>query len=400
MGPNQKQSETMMQSLSRQFRVVLAILVWWVATAAHAQLTAVVAVEPTSRAESHAISRSAIETGLAQVTGQVVAVSTSDDLASVMRATRSGGFSIFIGPAQVAASALTRGYELVGSTGSSSQYVLVARKGVDTLAAMKGRRLYLPQQDSIYTYMARGMLNQAGLSFKDLRAVQYHKYPEAGLPALLLGGSDATVVGASAWAQWSQQNKGVAQLLATSQPVPDGFSVVMSPDIPKEQRAAIAKWFVSTAANTGLGAMSPRSDTSEYVRVAELGLFTPVSLPNVKVVGADEVQKLQSSGAVLVDTRTEKEFKTKHIRGAVHAAYVEKSLKDVAFDAASDDFSALDTVQGLGKDTPVVFACNGAECWKSYKAAKTAQGKGFTQVYWFRGGLPEWVAKGLATAGV
>jgi rhodanese-related sulfurtransferase len=42
----------------------------------------------------------------------------------------------------------------------------------------------------------------------------------------------------------------------------------------------------------------------------------------------------------------------------------------------------------------VIFACNGAECWKSYKSCVTALNSGFTQVYWLRGGFPEWVAKG------
>ena len=42
----------------------------------------------------------------------------------------------------------------------------------------------------------------------------------------------------------------------------------------------------------------------------------------------------------------------------------------------------------------MIFACNGAECWKSYKSAVTAVDAGFKQVYWFRGGFPEWVAKG------
>lgn len=103
--------------------------------------------------------------------------------------------------------------------------------------------------------------------------------------------------------------------------------------------------------------------------------------------------------AVVVDTRTEKEYKAKHIRGAVFAAYVEKSLKDVAFNAAQDDFQALDKVSTLEKTKPVIFACNGAECWKSYKAAKVAVTKGFKSVYWLRGGLPEWDAAGLPTEG-
>lgn len=378
---------------------VLMLLSCLAIPAAHAQLTAVVVVEPTTRAAAHTISRSVIESGLGQVTNQVVAVSTSDDLASVMRATRSADFSVFIGPAQVAASAMLRGYELIGSTEPSSKYVLVGRTDVGNVSSMKGRRLYLPQQDSIYTYMARGMLNRAGLSFKDLKAVDHKKYPEAGLPALLLGQSDATVVSESTWLEWSAQNEGVAQVLATSQPVPGGFSVVVSKALSQEERAAISKWFTSPKVTAGLAPVSVRPDSGDYFRVAELGLFTPIALPSVEVVDAAQAQKLQAEGALIIDTRTEKEYKTKRIGGALFAAYVEKSLKDVAFDVNLDDFSALDKVRGLTKDTPVIFACNGPDCWKSYKAAKAAITKGHKNVYWFRGGLPEWLAKGLPTEG-
>ena len=131
--------------------------------------------------------------------------------------------------------------------------------------------------------------------------------------------------------------------------------------------------------------------------MAELGLFTPTSLPGVSRITAREAQTLLAQGATLVDTRTEKEFKTKRIRGAVFAAYVEKSLKDVAFNAAQDDFQALNKLPKLDKAQPVIFACNGAECWKSYKAAKVAASKGYKTVYWLRGGLPEWDADGLPT---
>jgi rhodanese-related sulfurtransferase len=93
-----------------------------------------------------------------------------------------------------------------------------------------------------------------------------------------------------------------------------------------------------------------------------------------------------------VDTRTEKEFKSKRIPQAVFVPYQEKSLKDVVFDAALDDFSNLER---LDKTKPTIFSCNGAECWKSYKASKFALAKGFADVYWFRGGLPEWEAAGL-----
>lgn len=366
---------------------------------AQAQLTALVAVEPTARKAAHSIHRSAAEAGLAKAAGQPVTVTTSEDLSDVMRATRSAGFDIFIGPPQVAASALQRGYELVGATQKSEKYLLVGLQQVDAVAAMKGRRLYLPQQDSVYTYMARGMLNEAGLSFQDLRSVQYGKFPQAGLTALTLGSADATVVRENEWAEWSADHPKTARVLATSQPVPGGFSVVVKKDLPPETRSKLAEWFGMSTTGVGLPAVAVRPESTEYKRLAELGLFTPSSLPGVNRVTAKEASDLLARGATLVDTRTEKEFKAKRIRGAVFAAYVEKSLKDVAFDAAQDDFAALDKVQQLDKAKPVIFACNGAECWKSYKAAKVAAGRGFTSVYWLRGGLPEWDENGLPTEG-
>jgi rhodanese-related sulfurtransferase/ABC-type phosphate/phosphonate transport system substrate-binding protein len=380
-------------------QLALAFLAGAALSSAHAQLTALVAVEPTARKAANTILRSAAESGLAKAAGQPVGLSTSEDLAEVMRATRSAGFDIFIGPAQVAASALQRGYELVGATEKSGKYLLVGHPQVETVGAMKGRRLYLPQQESIYTYMARGMLNEAGLSFQDLRTVQYEKFPQAGLTALTLGTADATVVREDEWAEWSAAHPQGARVLATSQPVPGGFSVVVKKDLPADARSKLAQWFTAASSGAGLPPVSVRPEAIEYRRVAELGLFTPTNLPGVNRVSAKEAQELLARGAMMIDTRTEKEFKARRIRGAVFAAYVEKSLKDVAFNAAQDDFQALDQVPRLEKSTPVIFACNGAECWKSYKAAKAAAAKGFKSVYWFRGGLPEWAESGLPTEG-
>ena len=363
-----------------------------------AQLTAIVVVEPTARKAAHSILRTSAESGLSKAVGQPVALTTSDDLADVLRATRSAGYDIFIAPAQVAASALQRGYELVGATHKSDKYLLVGLQPIAAVPAMKGRRLYLPQQDSVYTYMARGMLNEAGLSFQDLRAVQYEKFPQAGLTALTLATADATVVREDDWAEWSAVHPGIARVLATSQPVPGGFSIVVKKDLPADARSKLAQWFSTSSSASGLPLVSVRPEAMEYHRVAELGLLSPTSLPGVNRITAREAQTLLAQGATLVDARTEKEFKTKRIRGAVSATYVERSLKEVAFNAAQDDFQALDKLS-LDKTKPVIFACNGVECWLSYKAAKVATTKGFKSVYWLRGGLPEWDAAGLPTEG-
>jgi rhodanese-related sulfurtransferase len=126
--------------------------------------------------------------------------------------------------------------------------------------------------------------------------------------------------------------------------------------------------------------------------VAQLGTFTPKALPGATVVTVAEVQQLMAQGVPLADTRIVEEYKDKHIPNAMWLPYKEKSLKDVAFDAAQDDFAALSK---LDPDKPVIFQCNGPECWKSYKASRAAIAKGFKKVYWFRGGFPEWEAAGL-----
>ncbi|MDL5032086.1 rhodanese-like domain-containing protein [Pelomonas sp. APW6] len=377
--------------LGRASATMLGVLL---AGQVHAAVNAMVVVEPTARKAGLIVSQQGVEAGLGKVLGQPVSLATSEDLTDMMRATRSGGYELFIGPAQIAASALSRGYELLGATQGSEPFVLVVRADVADLGALRGRRLYLPQQDSIYTYMARGLLTQGGLSMQDLR-VAHERYPQAGLAALLVGSADATVVRQSEWKDWQGQHGTAAKVLASSEPVPGGFSVVVKKDMPADARARLAQWFAAVPASTGLTQAKFKPEMQEYKRVADLGHFTPTQLPGVTRVTAREAQQLQAKGAVLVDTRIEKEYSARHIRGALWVPYVEKSLKDVAFNPAMDDFSALDKADKLKPSQAVIFACNGAECWKSYKAAKQAQAKGFKTVYWLRGGLPEWEAEGL-----
>lgn len=120
---------------------------------------------------------------------------------------------------------------------------------------------------------------------------------------------------------------------------------------------------------------------------------TPTTAPGVKVVTADEASKLQAAGATVVDTRVAAEYAEGHIKGGVSIPYREKSAKAADFDAAQDEFnlSKLPAVKGAA----IVTYCNGVTCWKSLKAAVVAARAGYTNVHWFRDGLPAWKAKGL-----
>jgi rhodanese-related sulfurtransferase len=128
---------------------------------------------------------------------------------------------------------------------------------------------------------------------------------------------------------------------------------------------------------------------------AALANTTPEKLDGVKVVTATEAKQLQDRGAMMVDTRVLSENAEKTIKGAKSVFYREKSAKEVNFDRAKDswDLSKLPA----DKNAAIVTFCNGPECWKSFKGAVLARDAGYKQVYWLRGGLPEWIAKGLPT---
>ena len=377
-------------------KLTALLLLCLLSARALAEVSALVVIEPSNRKDGLMVSRDVLEARLTKALGEHVSVTISNDMTDAMRATRSGGYDGFISPAQVAASALAHGYSLVGATDADEQYVLVGRSDVASVGNLRGTQIYLPQQDSIYTYLARGLLNANGLSFKDMKNVEYARYPQAGLYALLLNSAEATMVRRAEWEGFDKEHAGVGKVLAVSSAVPGGLSVALRRKLPADTRARLAHWFETDATSCGLKPINAHPDLAPYQRVAELGTFTPKALPGATVVDLEAMKALVSHGAVLVDTRIESEYKDKHIPGALWLPYGEKSLKDVAFDPHADNFPGL---ARLDRDRNIVFQCNGPECWKSYKASRTALAAGYRHVYWFRGGMPEWELAGERTEG-
>lgn len=120
---------------------------------------------------------------------------------------------------------------------------------------------------------------------------------------------------------------------------------------------------------------------------------TPQELAGATIATADQVKRMLDSGVLVVDTRVGNEFAETRIKGALNIPYKERSSKARDFEAALDSFNLAKLPADKGR--PIVFYCNAGECWKSYKAATVALRAGYKQVYWFRGGLPEWQKKGL-----
>lgn len=122
---------------------------------------------------------------------------------------------------------------------------------------------------------------------------------------------------------------------------------------------------------------------------------TPATIDGVKVVSAEQAKAMLDKGVPFFDARVATEYAEKTIKGAKSIPYKEKSAKAVDFDRKQDQFDLAKLP--ADKNSPLVFFCNAGECWKSYKASVVSRDAGYKQIYWLRGGMPEWVGKGLPT---
>ncbi len=338
---------------------------------------------------------------VAASTGAQIHLNFGRDLTRELEQTRSRGYDVIIGPAHVIGSAIRYGYEPVARFRGEERAVFIAtaESGVTALADAKGKRLALPPADSLATYLARGELNALGIQAKSFFAeVREFRYHEAALVALELGAADIAVADPALAKEWLAGHKG--RIVLETKPAPEvGVAVLSTLDKGLKERIRVAfmspnaKAAASTA-DVGLDVRKMEGiSAKDYEYVSTLGYFTPRSLEGVTLVTAEQAAEMMQKGIPLYDTRIEEEHREGYIKGAKWLPYGEKSGKEVGFDAAKDHFD----VNRLGdKNAPVVFSCNGPECWKSYKSCVAALKAGYKRVYWFRGGFPEWVAKGYA----
>lgn len=345
--------------------------------------------------------KTAVEQALRKDRIANVTVMLSNDATADLGATRSRIQDIFVAPAHVIGSAVRYGYIPVLGLEKPVQAVLVAPKDspVTNLAQAAGKRLGLPLQDSVVTYLLRGEVNAANTTIKRHFGALYEtRYQDALLPCLQLRRCDLVVVERAVFERWAAAGEPLKVVLE-SKPVP-GLSVAIREGVrpgPEALNASLTEALAATGVSRAEGAKLAPQTAASFDYVSTLGYFTPRSLPGASVVDAKTVAQLMQRGGSYIDTRTDAEFKAGHVPGAKLVPYVEKSAKDADFDAKLDQFdlARLPT----DRSAELIFACNGAECWKSFKASHAALKAGYTKVYWFRGGFPEWRSSGQKTEG-
>lgn len=341
----------------------------------------------------------ALASYLSSAVGAPVKVVFGQNATTELQRTRTGYYAILLAPAHMVGSALKNGYEPVAKVPGSNKAVFVASKSsnIQKLDQAKGKRLGLPNQDSLATYLAKGELNALGFQLKSyFSKINYSRYQDSALFSLGLNQADVVVVDEDVAKKWLVKNAGV--IVMETQAVP-GLSVAVNSKIPQAQQDKIRNALLQLKSSAQAPILarlhissfeSAKRENFQYV--STLGYFTPKVLQGASVITAEQAKELMGKGAPLFDTRVEHEYKESHVKGAISVPYKENSPKEVDFDETLDVFDLGKLPKD--KNMPLIFACNGAECWKSYKSAKLAIKNQYTKVYWFRGGYPEWKSRG------
>jgi rhodanese-related sulfurtransferase len=106
--------------------------------------------------------------------------------------------------------------------------------------------------------------------------------------------------------------------------------------------------------------------------------------PHVVFIPLGEAEALFVEGeALFIDSRSERDYKTGHIFGAINISFGEKK---------AEKFEALEQVSF---DRVLVIYCDGSECRSSTELARALDLRGFRNIKVFFGGWKEWQREGL-----
>lgn len=116
-----------------------------------------------------------------------------------------------------------------------------------------------------------------------------------------------------------------------------------------------------------------------FAHAAEL---QPMTVDGANTVSAEQLLDLfeNHDDLVIIDARGEADYDKGHIPDVVRIKNTDITADNLASNIVS-------------KDTPVCFYCNGITCDRSADAVAKAKAAGYTNIYWFRGGIEEWKAK-------
>lgn len=305
---------------------------------------------------------------------------------------KDGTLDMVFGPSQVIANVSKFKFEPILKSRETTAASFVAGPNFKgTLAAQSQARLGVPDYESLMGGLARSEINRRGLAKSDFAEIKFHRMSEAPLYGLKLGRYDLAVASAEEAKTWTAKNGG--RIVFTSAAVPLRALTVQPETVSAGAQQNLA---ATLQKGNSLKLALSTATKADFKGVASMLNTTPTSLPGAKIISAAEAKMLIANGMPVYDVRLPEEYQTAHVPGAISVPYNESSAKEVDFDPTDDKFA----LNKLPKDktAPLMMYCDGTICWKSYKSATMAILAGWTNVYWFRGGFPEWKEAGLPVA--
>ena len=105
--------------------------------------------------------------------------------------------------------------------------------------------------------------------------------------------------------------------------------------------------------------------------------LAPESVAGAQTINTDKAKSLFDQGFPFIDVRKQEDYNAGHIPGAHHLSI-------------RSDFSEQSLAAIVSRENPVVIYCNGINCMGSSKAAQQAVEWGWSGVYYYRDGIPDW----------
>lgn len=111
--------------------------------------------------------------------------------------------------------------------------------------------------------------------------------------------------------------------------------------------------------------------------------ISPETVNGATTVSTQEAKQLFDRGITFIDVRSNRDWEAGRIPGAIHIELKHKFTQE-----------SLGAV--VSKDQPVVLYCNSIGCMRSSHASEKAVSWGYTKVYYYRLGFPDWKHAGYA----
>ena len=117
--------------------------------------------------------------------------------------------------------------------------------------------------------------------------------------------------------------------------------------------------------------------------VAAADKVSPETVPGAETIDTVKAKQLFDRGVTFIDVRSNRDWDAGRIPGAIHL-----ELKKV--------FSQESLAQYVSSNEPVVIYCNSVGCLRSSKASAKAVAYGYTRVFYYRRGYPDWKSQDYA----